>query len=64
MMYDRNIHVADMARPLGTNSEYERIIETDTYVDEYGRPDPEPDMFRLEYSGWTRYIEFMPKEAA
>ena len=51
-----------MARKLGTDSEFERIVETDCPMDEYCQITGPDDMFRLEYSGWQRHIEFAMKD--
>lgn len=49
-----------LARPIGSNEDFERIIDTDYPVNDNGLPIGEDDMFKLEYSGWTRYVEFAP----
>lgn len=49
------------ARPLGSNGPYERIIDDDYPTNPDGSKSESIDMFKLEKSGWTRYIEFMPE---
>ena len=51
------------ARPLdgGYNAEWERIVDCEGPYEDNGTMGP-PDMFKLEFSGWKRHIEFKPKE--
>lgn len=51
----------NFARRAGDISDYERIIESEGPTDECGTMG-EPDMFKLEHSGWCRHVEFMPNE--
>lgn len=49
------------ARPLGSDGEFERIIDSDYLTNHDGSRASEDDMFKLEYSGWKRHIEFAKK---
>lgn len=49
-----------MARKVGSNGEWERIVDDEGPYMEDGSMGA-PDMFRLEFSGWTRHIEFKPR---
>lgn len=49
-----------MGRRIGSEKDWERIIESEGFAYEDGRMESEPDRFRLEFSGWTGHIEFKP----
>lgn len=52
-----------MARRANTNAPYEQIVDTDYPTNENGSPAGPDDMFKLEFSGWVRHVEFKPKDA-
>lgn len=56
-MFDYNY-----GRPMGTDSEFERIVDSESPVNADGTYAGGPDMFKLEYSGWVRHVEFKLKE--
>jgi hypothetical protein len=49
------------ARPAGSVGEYEKVISADSPLNEDGSYAGPPDVFKLEYSGWTMHVEFAPK---
>lgn len=49
------------ARPLGSVGDWEKVLSSDCPYDwSTGLPDGPDDCFKLEFSGWSFYIEFKP----
>ena len=53
------------AKPAASNGDWEKVIAADCPLDPYDLSPLGPDdCFKLEFSGWTHHVEFMPKEDA
>lgn len=49
-----------MARRIGTQDDWELVVDADSPLNEDGSYAGPPDVFKLEYSGWVTHIEFKP----
>lgn len=61
MLYDETLNYS-LARPLGSNEEFERVVDSDCPHNLDGSPAGDDDCFKLEFSGWTFHVEFALKE--